>query len=211
MHALQNCASDNTFQNNYLVIQRDKDDIKNIHSQNIQQSGRNKFNDMSKNQVQAKNQLPSIKINSNDPSYNRDNMSNDSSSYYKDDEQVGQNRKQKTFNEKILAFKSSNEKKMYIDILKQLILNIDNLMNVQNIELRDINNPLGNNQNEVEASNMVRRSNENFEDVAFHLTRSASMFNNATQDSRMQQQIIPNVTRIKIEKIRALRRYQAKH
>ena len=112
-------------------------------------------------------------------------MSNDSSSYYKDDEQVGQTRKQKTFNEKILAFKSSNEKKMYIDILKQLILNIDNLMNVQNIELRDINNPLGNNQNEVEASNMVRRSNENFEDVAFHLTRSASMFNNATQDSRM--------------------------
>ena len=43
------------------------------------------------------------------------------------------------------------------------------------------------------------------------MTKSAAMFNNATQDSRMQQQIIPNVTRIKIEKLRALRRYQAKH
>jgi hypothetical protein len=32
-----------------------------------------------------------------------------------------------------------------------------------------------------------------------------------TQESRMQQQMIPNVTRIKIEKIRALRRLQAKH
>ena len=35
-------------------------------------------------------------------------------------------------------------------------------------------------------------------------------FSEITQDSRMQQQIIPNVTRIKIEKVRALRRFHAK-
>ena len=35
-------------------------------------------------------------------------------------------------------------------------------------------------------------------------------FAKITQDSRMQQQIIPNVNRIKIEKVRALRRLQFK-
>ena len=86
---------------------------------------------------------------------------------------------------------------------------MDDIMAVQNIELRDINNPMNSGQN-IEASTNQSK-NELVEEVAFHLTKSASMFNNATQDSRMQQQIIPNVTRIKIEKLRALRRYQAKH
>jgi hypothetical protein len=56
-----------------------------------------------------------------DPLYSKDQTSNDSSSFYKDDEQVGQTRKQKTFNEKILSFKSVNEKMTHIEALKQLI------------------------------------------------------------------------------------------
>lgn len=40
--------------------------------------------------------------------------------------------------------------------------------------------------------------------------QSTKSYDKITQDSRMQQQMIPNVTRIKIEKIRALRRNQAK-
>ena len=104
---------------------------------------------------------------------------------------MGQTRKSKTFSEKILSFKSVSEKMTHLEALKILIANVDELMNAQNIELRDINNPLNSgNKNqkqlEVEANSMVRRSNENFDDVAFHLTSSASMFNNATQDSRMQ-------------------------
>ena len=40
---------------------------------------------------------------------------------------------------------------------------------------------------------------------------SEKTYDKITQDSRMQQQMIPNVTRIKIEKVRALRRNQAKN
>ena len=62
---------------------------------------------------------------------------------------------------------------------------MDEIMNAQNIELRDINNPVNHKQG-MEA-NTKRSRNEVVEEVAFHLTKSASMFNNATQDSRMQQ------------------------
>jgi hypothetical protein len=43
-----------------------------------------------------------------------------------------------------------------------------------------------------------------------HSEAGLENYENITQDSRMQQQIIPNVTRIKIEKVRALRRSHAK-
>ena len=42
------------------------------------------------------------------------------------------------------------------------------------------------------------------------LKEATSKFRHVTQESRMHQQIIPNVNRIKIEKVRALRRHQAK-
>jgi hypothetical protein len=96
---------------------------------------------------------------------------------------------------------------MLRDALQLLIKSLDDIMLAQNIELRDINNPL----NGKAGGEGNKGVDETFKEVAFHLTKSVAKFNNATQDSRMQQQIIPNVTRIKIEKLRALRRYQAKH
>ena len=57
-------------------------------------------------------------------------MSNDSSSFYKDDdEQVGQTRKQKKFTDKILNFSQPSQKKQFITNLQGLIRNVDTLMN----------------------------------------------------------------------------------
>ena len=65
-----------------------------------------------------------------------------------------------------------------------LISNTDELMNAKNIELRDINSPL----NSIFNGDKTRdkddegheKSAERFEDVQFNLTRSVSLFDNAT-------------------------------
>lgn len=111
------------------------------------------------------------------------------------------------YNERILNINSAKKREMLRNALGVLISTLDDIMLAKNIELRDINNPIG--PKDGKATN--KGSDDTFKEVSFHLTKVESMFENATQDSRMQQQIIPNVTRIKIEKLRALRRYQAKH
>jgi len=73
---------------------------------------------------------------------------------------------------------------------QQINSNFDSLLEMKQIELRQIS----------EATEFPRRTSQ---------ARSEN-FCEITQDSRMQQQIIPNVTRIKIEKVRALRRAHAK-
>ena len=65
-----------------------------------------------------------------------------------------------------------------------LISNTDELMNAKNIELRDINSPLnsifnGDKTRDKDDEGHEKRA-ERFEDVQFNLTRSVSLFDNAT-------------------------------
>ena len=111
--------------------------------------------------------------------------------------------------ERIIVEDDSPEYTIVKEALQVLVQTLSDMMLIKNLELRDINST-------AKTGKGTRATNEDskggrVDDVAFRLSKTASMFNNATQDSRMQQQIIPNVTRIKIEKLRALRRYQAKH
>ena len=111
--------------------------------------------------------------------------------------------------ERIIVEDDSSEYTIVKEALQVLVQTLSDMMLIKNLELRDINSAAKTGKG-TQATNEDSKG-DRVDDVAFHLSKTASMFNNATQDSRMQQQIIPNVTRIKIEKLRALRRYQAKH
>jgi len=85
---------------------------------------------------------------------------------------------------------------MVQETFSMILQKFDALLEVSRIELREIQHMLNSNPKTLVGSSAVKRVKQAMKHI--------------TEDSRMQQQIIPNVARIKVEKVRALFRQQAR-